>query len=466
MARPQIRFSLGVKIHMSKKLFLAAASMAALAFAGAASAGEISGAFGSAGNFDKDDAYLVASERVVSAARPISGAFVAGLDLDTVIAVGAGAQRDHLVTFTVTGATVENPGLLFDSSGAGNVTASLISNADGVVTFLVTAANDITVEGIALEADLEQEAQASITVAASVDAIIGATRIPVDSGSAVVAAKYAPLLGALKVATANTWQADLPDYKTLDGLLTQTLASGFGFVNTGDFHSDLDDTTLTAGDILDGGVLTIRGPLITENVTVSTIGTIDTDNEEANTAVFDLTAAEAATLAAGAQTLTITQTATADDQEAFRLGTYRASWAPVAKTGFTVPSTTSADAGQVTLEGTNFTAPWVSGTGAATSVIRIGNSNSVATGAVTVRLLNAVKVAGGVATPYTSAAVLEAGSVPANGDLQITSSQLVGAFGDFTRGDIQITINSSDAGISAKMRSTRDGQTFEQSLVD
>lgn len=447
---------------MTKKHFLAAASVAVVAFAGAATAGEISGTVGGVA-FTDAASYKVANERVVSASAAISGTLVATNALTTPIAVGAGAQRDHLVTFTVTGATVATPTLSFtnDVEPVGNVTSSLVSNNNGEVVFLVTVADGAEVTDLGLTANISQTAKAPITVANTVVAVIGATNITVDTAPAVTAVEYAPLLKTLSVTDAYTWEADLPDYDTLDGSSVQDLAEGFKVVNSGTFYQTLSGTPVTAGAVLDGAAITVRGPVINDDIQVSVGLGVAGTAPEANSALFNLNAADAATFAAGASTLSINNV-TGDG--AFRQGTYRLTWAPVAKTGFTVPTSSAVDAGSVTLEGTNFVAPWVSGTGAATSVVRISNSNSAESGAVTVRLLNAVKVVGGVATPYASSAVYDAGVVPAGGDLQITSSQLVGAFGDFTRGDVQVTINSSTAGFTAKMRNTRDGATFEQSL--
>jgi len=449
---------------MTKKLFLAAASVAVLAVAGAATAGEISGTVGGQA-FNDTTTYKVANERTVSASATITGTIVATNALDLPITVGAGAQRDHLVTFTVTGATVTSPTLTAANvnAPAGNVTSSLISNNNGEVVFLVTVADGAEVSTLSLNATITQSAKASITVANKVVAVIGATNITVDTAPAVTAVEYASLFKALSVGDTYTWQADLPDYDTLAGSTSQDLAEDFAVVNAGTFYQSLSGTPVVAADVLDGAAITVRGPIINDDIEVSVdgLGTAGTA-PEANSALFELNAGDAATFAAGASTLSIEN---ASGDGAFRLGTYRLTWAPVAKTGFTVPSSSAVDAGSVTLEGTNFTAPWVSGTGAATSVIRISNSNSAESGAVTVRLLNAVKVVGGVATPVASSAVYNAGVVPAGADLQITSAQLVGAFGDFTRGDVQVTINSSTAGFTAKMRNTRDGASFEQSLA-
>ncbi len=471
MARPQIRFSLGVKIHMSKNLFLTAASVAALAFAGTAVAGEISGSIGGV-PFNSTTKYTVASEVIVDAANAIEGTLVATNTLAPSIVVGPNAQRDHLVTFNVTGATVSNPTLTAADNGVGDVVSTLLSNSDGEIIFLVTVSGDAsqavstTVTSFTMTADIAQTSKTAIGVANDVVAVIGGMNITVDTAPEVVATEYASLLKSLSVATVNTSVADLPSYVTLnDGDAGAQLSTGFSAVNSGVFYEDLDGDVVTAGEMLAGGTVTVRGPIINDEIEVflsdgsAPVGA-PVPTTEGNTAVYELSAGQAASFATGSYDLVIEQT----DDDAFRQGTYRLSWTPTASAGFVVPTVSTVDAGVITLEGTNFVAPWVSGTGAATSVIRIGNSNSAASGAVTVRLLNAVKVVSGVATPVASDVVYEAGVVPAGADLQITSSQLVGAFGDFTRGDVQVTINSATDGFTAKLRNTRDGQTFEQSI--
>lgn len=468
MARPHNRFSLGVKIQMSKKLFLAAASVAALTIAGAATAGEISGTVGGQ-TFTKTAAYTVASEVVVSADSKLSGTLVATNTLDSDIVVAENAQRDHLVTFKVTGAKVITPTLTSIVSG-GTVVPTLLSNnqATGEVQFLVTvsgaAATNAVVDSLSLNATIEQQAAATVSVESKVVAVIGATNIEVDTAPSVKAVEYKPLLKALTADYLNELTADLPDYTTVNGAAGGYLSGEYEVVNSGTFYKTLAGVRGYASDILDGATITVKGPVINEDITVALI---DEDEDaygtavattDANTAVFNLTDTQAALFASGENYFVIDNSG----DDAYRLGTYRVTWAPKAKTGFTVPSASTADSGTVKLEGTNYYAPWVSGTGAANSVVRISNSNSNDSGAVTVRLLNAVKDG----APYASDAVLDAGTVPAGGDLQITSSQLVAAFGAFQRGDIQITINSDTEGFTAKMRNTRDGATFEQSLAE
>lgn len=474
---------------MTKKLFLAAASVAALAFAGTAQAGSISGYFGSnvAGNkFAAAVAgtpgtpaviYQVASEKNVSATTKATGVMFAANTLETPIAVAAGsATRDYLVAFTVSGATVKSAGLVLNVDlGAGFVvanTATLVSNTNGVVTYLVSVAPATTASAFQLRADVEQTAQAPITVSSNVTAVIGGSNILVDSASAAVAAKYAPALAALS-ATANSLEAKLAaapgddDYVTVGGGATGgDLATTFEVLSSGAFNTDLNGTDATAAAMLDTATLTVKGPLINDDVTVEFTTAMTDANvaaTPANTQIFSLTAAENVTFSAGATDLVIDNNG---DSE-YVAGDYTVTWATKLKSGFTAPAASTAAAGTITLEGTNFVAPWVSGTGAAASVIRVSNSNGSASVPVTVRMISGTQVVNGVATPFVStAAPLVVGAVPANGDVQITSSQLVAHFGAFTRGDFRVTVNQPETGLVAKLRNTRDGQTFEQSLAD
>lgn len=480
MARPQHRLSLGVQIQMTKQFLLAAASVATIAFAGAAVAGEISGTVGGE-NFTKTAPYKVASEVIVDATTNAkSGAFVATLVKDAsapatpLITVGQSAQRDHIVTFTVKGATLTNPTVTSVATG-GTVTSTLLSNnaTTGKATFVVTVsgapASDAVVTSLSLNGTITQHAQAPVTVSSLVEAVIGSSTYEVDSADAVKAVEYSALLKSVSVDESDvfSYEAELPDYTTLAGQgASATLSQDFVAVNSGTLYKNLAGDEADVAEVLGGAVVTVKGPAINDDVTVALENGASAalgvqTNPESNTAVFTLNSAQAAAFATGDNYLKIANSG----DDAFRLGKYRLTWAPNAATGYTVPSSSSADAGSITLEGTNFVAPWFSNANGQNSVVRIANSNSVESGAVTVRLLNAVKVENGVTTPVSSTVVYDAGVVPAGGDLQITTNKLQAAFGTFTRGDIQVTINSTEDGLTAKMRVANSaGQTYEQSI--
>jgi hypothetical protein len=479
MARPHNRFSLGVKIQMSKKLFLAAASVAAMTMAGAASAGEISGLF----NADAVDAadkvafnattpYNLAKERNVTDLLPAEGSVEVAVDLTTNIVVPTGAQRDHLVTLEIGGADVDYTQVVLttDHATPANVTSSYVGlNTDGKPQYLLTIGEG-TVGNLYFAFDLRQEEQASVTVTTSTKAVIGADKIAVDDSTATIA-QYKAVLASLTVSGTSDAEAQLDEYTHFAANVTAAvLASGFDAVETGTYYGDFDGNTIDASDILAGGLVTITGPLVSNDVYVSlvdgntTAGSPDF-TQGLNKVVWDLSTAEAEDFINGEFDAKLDRYN--GSVAAYKSGTYKLTWAPEANTNFTVPAAQSVDLGTVSLAGTNFVAPWVAGATTAKSFIRLSNSNSADSGEITVRLDNAVTANGNVSTPFES--TLDVWTldevVPAGGDLQIRSQDLVDKFGAFTRADVRITIKSARDGFTAKMRNNRGETTFEQSLV-
>jgi len=139
---------------------------------------------------------------------------------------------------------------------------------------------------------------------------------------------------------------------------------------------------------------------------------------------------------------------------------------PVAATGYTVGSYASAALGSVSYEGTSFLAPWVGdGSNGITYTIRIGNRSATLTPKVQVTLLNPYATGTtGTATTANYTGVCEFGSVPASGELQITSDALRACFGSFKRSDLTITIGTGTTGasvanVTAKMRVKSTNET-------
>lgn len=496
MARPQIRFSLGVKIHMSKKLFLAAASVAAMTFAGAASAGTISGSvasqpFSPVVGSTPAVAYTVASETKIAAATPlatVAGGFVATNALTNPIKVIAGTTQNYVVKFDISGGTIPTAAAVdlvaINSAGVitSGVTFAAATRTATSVTYIATVTapggaggSDIDVTGFRLSTQVSVASNASpVAVSGSVDLLAGGSQFNVDTAGATTAIDFKPLLKSLTV-DAKTATAELPNFKEFksgagagsavlsNSDLTAQLATNISALNGGTYYSDLQATAATAATVLTGATVTVVGP---QNLSANLAPALSSGGTVAyvdGAAVFTLNATQAQAFVANSS-FTLTEAATEANRVAMAAGGYTITFAPTVAAAFNAPTASSAAAGTISLDGVNFVAPWVSGTGAATSVIRISNSSDTPSGPVTVRLKNAVKVVSGVSTPVTSDVVYAAGTVPAGGDLQINSNALVGAFGDFTRGDFQVTIQSSAAPLTAKLRNTRDGQTFEQSL--
>ena len=476
---------------MTKTFLLTAASAAVVLFAGAAQAGNISGTVAgvSYNGGGTPASYVIASETTIAAGTPLATTgtgFTAANTLSTAIKVVAGTTQNYTVKFDITGGVIPTAGTVTPVAlnglapiGAG-VTFAAAGRTTTSVTYVATVTAtgaDIDVTGFRITAPLEVSSNAApVTVKGSVDLLAGGSTFNVDTAGAVNAVEFKPLLKALTV-TGNTAVANLPDFKAFkpgvgtatlsNSDLTAEVASDFKAANTGTFHSNLQAGTVTVGTILTGGSVTVTGPQALSANLAPALTAGGTRTFTAGAAVFALDATQAAAFASatGSSDLTVTEAATAANRVAMSAGAYSVTWTPTTAPGFVAaPANSNAAAGSVTLDGVNFVAPWVSGTGLATSVIRLSNSATTVSGPVTVRLRTAQNVAGGVSTPVTSSVVYEAGTIAAGGDLQITSAQLVAAFGAFTRGDFQVTIQSAQGPLTAKLRNTRDGQTFEQSL--
>jgi len=116
-----------------------------------------------------------------------------------------------------------------------------------------------------------------------------------------------------------------------------------------------------------------------------------------------------------------------------------------------------------TLQGFRIDAPWFGGSKAATpSLVRLSNGASVATGAVTLVLKNPVLAAGDTLTASTCSI---AAGVPATGELLINAAQVTSCFGNFIRGDMEITVQGTVDRLSGKMRVlSSNGSVSEQTL--
>jgi hypothetical protein len=119
--------------------------------------------------------------------------------------------------------------------------------------------------------------------------------------------------------------------------------------------------------------------------------------------------------------------------------------------------------GTVTFEGTNLLAPWVSdGSNGTNNVIRLRNWTTTAISPVKASLLN--PTTSGTSGTAASTATCELGTIPASGELVITSAHLTTCFGSFKRSDVRLTIQGSDSAITAKTRSSTAGVSTENIL--
>ncbi len=115
-------------------------------------------------------------------------------------------------------------------------------------------------------------------------------------------------------------------------------------------------------------------------------------------------------------------------------------------------------------DGANFIAPWVGGSQASSkTVIRLSSTNGTPSGAVTLRLFNALDSDGAIPDDTCSASD-GLGIVPGGGDYVINQATLASCFGDFVRGDLEITVEADPASMTAKMRTTAASGTYETTL--
>lgn len=129
----------------------------------------------------------------------------------------------------------------------------------------------------------------------------------------------------------------------------------------------------------------------------------------------------------------------------------------------TTPVAVTAALETVGQQGTSFLAPWVQSTNANyNTVIRVSNSGAAVAG---VRLSLTAPVGTATATQCTSAQLPKLASIPANGELAISSADLTTCFGAFTRGDVRVTIPALTNNLTAKLRIVNPGNIVaEQSL--
>lgn len=457
---------------------LTAGSVAALVLAGAAQAGTMTATVGGVAATAASP-YSIASERTDASVATAAGGFVATNTLTNALTITQGTTQNYRVTFTVTGGTIAASSLAVTGTGPA-ATVAAAGTTSTTATFIVTvdavgAAG--TISAFALTSTLTSPTETPVTVAATTELLAGGVATSVDTTAATTLVRYAPVIGAF-TATSNNTLAALPNFQSFtntgvttnpaplsNGNLTAQLATNYAVAaNAGTFYSNLAGAAITRDAIINGGTLTISGAQL--NVLTPALTSGGTLVASPTSAVFTLTDGQADALSAGAN-FTLTQAGT---PVAIQAGSFTSAFLPTYVAGYTAPTTaTSVASGNIALDGVNFIAPWISGSQAAgQSVIRLSNGASAVSGTVTLRLSNARARAAGVTTgsgaPIANQTCSTAFTIPATGELQIGAGELSACFGDFLRGDVQITVQSAAAQLTAKARTISGGVTTETSL--
>lgn len=462
---------------MTKKLLLAAAAMGAMAFAGAATAGSITGGAISGVNITsgsgatlKSTPYTVATEADMAAAGISTPAAAVNVvvGLDSPVNLAAGAKVPFAVTFTLTGpATFEGTltqANLVAANGATAATGLVVMSADKKsVTFHIEyegAAGGSNVDALTLTgATLKVTGEQDVSIASEARVTVAGFTQTVGTQAATKIIVFKPALASFK-ATNYGVTAMLPNFKTFGaqaanptgGVATATTVASnqLGLTVNADVYKDLaGGAALTLADVIASATAVVKGPQV--KTLSATLGTIDGTAADTE-AKFNLTAGE---LTTGQLTLAQPGTAVAADA-----GSYTAEIKPVFKAGFSGNADATLNLVTIGLDGTNFFAPWFAlDTGSANSTLRLANNGSSAIGPIVISL----KANNGSAAPtgtHTIPSIAPGAFVSVRGD------QLKAAFGtDAANGDLMITVQSQDNGLSAKVRTTQStGQIYENSL--
>lgn len=447
---------------MTKTKLFTAASAAAILLAGAAQAGDITGTVGGV-TFNDATTYTVVEEKVISEDAPLAGSLVLNYLPEDGIDVAAGSSADYRLTFTITGgefATPTSATLAVDfagtaaSAGVTNglrnaTTLTYIVNVEGGAT-LADTIDAMTASG----AGLTLESAADVSVSATLELLAGGVPSTIDTASVDVV-DYASIFDEL-TANASDAEATLPNFTTFGSDDNADLGD-VDFAVTGSLYSDLSGTGATADAITDSYTLVLTGGQFDE-LQITAGGNDPEEGFTASSAEFEFT-----TLAA----LNAAEVNVANaDEVRIQPNDYSASVVIDYATGFSGDTSYGpVDLGSVTLEGTNFIAPWISGSQAQTqSTIRLSNTGSAAAN-VTLRITNGVFNFNGSPTNFNDAdCSLGQLVLPAAGDLVITPAVMTQCFGAFTRGDLLITVEAEASVITAKVRNSNASGAFETSL--
>jgi hypothetical protein len=446
-----------------KKILMAAVAVSALT-AGAANAATISNLSTIAakpltpggGSTLTVNPYTLASELVVTPTTPAAAAVLQITPTASSVAAG-----NYVITYNITGGTFATTGVdvtdlnIVDATYATNVVTSVNTVSTTSISFNINVpAAKFLPYAIFTNAIKPGVAKSDVFISGSITTAEGAN---VDGG-AITAKKvidYRPAFVLDGVAADKTLSIASGFEEFLAGGAAANIGTAIGFaINDGLDAADfvyIDTAGLRAETTdLTAAVLTLTGDVSAFDATVNV--TTEADADTANVFTLDATdllTLQGQTLAVGLAQQTVPVPGNASD---YSLGVE-----VEMAVGYTAPTFAALPLGSVALEGTNFFAAWVGdGTNGINYSIRLGNRTATAVTGVSVALLNSLNE-----TTETTCVV---GTLPASGELLITSASLNACFGNFGRADLRITVQASDTGVTAKMRSVSAGVVNEQSL--
>ena len=465
--------------------------------------------------------YAVASEKTVSSTAKLAGQFQLDYKLTNTVTVPDGGSATYTIFLTGANATFINPsqavatarfgvalGTAVVPGGAGTIVVTTHVNTAGQLVAVVSVAAagaNITFDGFRIQGQLESSSNTDITIAGETwVASGGASNLKIDEAGARTLVDYVQVITGL-TAVANNGLAKLNDYKQFGAIGSAVLAGksttwniltgvGLAVAPTAStvttlplyagnaFHSDFVATPVTAAAILDTSVATVASTAAGQvsHLVRSFAGASQATGATAASATFNVNATNSdALLVAGTRPNVVlnnggTSPAPVELQEA----AYSVSIRPTYATGYTSPTTafTNSASGTIAHEGVNFNAPWVALNASTPGLARLRIANTSATVPTGPAWLTLRSQAHG-STPATTARIpltnsllvagqlTAQGGIPAGEFITIDGSKLGAAFGtDSSNGDVRVTINGDSTNLSAKLRVTAGGQTFESSL--
>jgi len=415
------------------------------------------------------EAFTIASEVNVAVTDKVYTELVIAPSSGT--AIGAG---QYLVTYTVSGGTFDNAvgatgDLAPTFTGTGTVNSVSVNNAT-TYSFVVTvdAASFILTLPLRVPV-LLGTAKAPVVVSGSIVTLAGSVAVDGGAVAAVTIVNYRD--GLTFGATAASKVLTLANgYKTFTVGVDATSAligTAVGFGTTAGSGTTLTDVVysgfLSTSALTTAAVstvkLTVAGDLASFDARIAAAdGTTDSQAPDApTTAPGTFLAASAnnlTSLKAKTATAVLKQKATA---VAGNASDYTITPVVTVAAGLTAPTFAAVNLGSVSLEGTNFYAAWVGdGSNGINYSIRLGNRTAAAVPGIQVTALNSVNA--------ITTATCTVGTLPASGELLITSATLNTCFGAFGRADLRITAQALTTAMTAKMRSVSAGVVNEQSL--
>lgn len=482
---------------MTKKLLLAAASLGVLALAGAAGAAEITSAKVSGVTLGTGEVYTVASQVVTTDVANLQTTTTGG---DNVIvgsvsnggAFGPGiGGRTYGATLKLTGAKFQDAVTSGDIELVGGTPANCLADAVIVeggaangtsVTVAITIPAGCAIadapNGVAFDVPFTVDAAAA-TASAAVNFVVGAAETPYDGGAATVQLVRKASAYDLTVTADN-----VPTTLALAGAAPYTaLLTGSGVDNVlGSIKVDFADAPAGSADDnifanLDGGATGM--PTLTYDLQVKAeSGDFDVVELRLGGDLLDVDAGDNTIaliedVAAGTAALTA-HIPGGNDVSLSSSQAYSVTVTPAVAPSTVVakPAVVSGAVQTIGLEGTNFVAPWFTLTNANnTAFLRLSNNGSGSTGPIFLTLKSANGSVTTASVTLTQSMLAEGtlaagGGIAANSAILITGPALAAAFGTTAgNGDVQVTIQASDANLTAKTRvRTASGVVTETSL--